>query len=300
MRTKQSIKPGILIIFLLSHFLALGQELLQVYTVNYPLAYFCERIGDPWVEVHFPIDKGVDPAHWRPDQQTVARYQAADLIILNGAQYASWTERYSLSPIKTVNTMKKHEAFFIYSGEKITHSHGPEGAHSHAALASLTWMDMKIAVLQAESISKSLKRKQPEHWAEIQENFERLKADLNALDEAFKNLTALFKGKKGLSAHPDYSYFARAYGLEIQTLSWTGLQYPSQSEWTALEAKIKKEGIKFMVWNQNPHPDISARLKKIGLEVLVLNTGASKPEKGDFLKLMEMNLSALETLGAKI
>ena len=300
MKTKQSIKPGILIIFLLSHFLALGQELLQVYTVNYPLAYFCARLGNPWVEVHFPIDKGVDPAHWRPDQQTVARYQAADLILLNGAQYASWTERYSLSPIKTVNTMKKHEAFFIYSGEEITHSHGPEGAHSHAALASLTWMDMKIAALQAESISKSLQRKQPEHRAEIQENFERLKADLYALDSGFKTLSERFHGKKGLGAHPDYSYFAKAYGLDIESFSWTGQQYPSPSQWTALEAKVQKEGIKFMVWNRSPHPDIAERLKKMGLEVLVLNTGATKPEKGDFIELMEHNLSALETLSTKI
>ena len=38
----------------------------------------------------------------------------------------------------------------------------------------------------------------------------------------------------------------------------------------------------------------------MGLEILVLNTGATKPEKGDFIELMEQNISALETLSTKI
>ena len=39
---------------------------LVVYTVNYPLAYFAERIGGEAVEVHFPAPPDEDPAYWEP------------------------------------------------------------------------------------------------------------------------------------------------------------------------------------------------------------------------------------------
>ena len=35
---------------------------LVIYTVNYPLAYFAERIGGDLVAVHFPAPEDVDPA----------------------------------------------------------------------------------------------------------------------------------------------------------------------------------------------------------------------------------------------
>ena len=46
---------------------------LTVYAVNYPLAYFAERIGGDDVVVHFPVPAGDDPAFWSPDARTVRR-----------------------------------------------------------------------------------------------------------------------------------------------------------------------------------------------------------------------------------
>ena len=69
---------------------------LSVYTVNYPLAYFAERIGGDQVEVVFTAPPDVDPAYWVPDQKTITAYQQADLILLNGANYAKWISKVSL------------------------------------------------------------------------------------------------------------------------------------------------------------------------------------------------------------
>jgi hypothetical protein len=62
-----------------------------VYTVNYPLAYFASRIGGDSIEVLFPVPEAVDPIHWTPD--AFADFQSADLILLNGAGYAKWTQQ---------------------------------------------------------------------------------------------------------------------------------------------------------------------------------------------------------------
>ena len=65
----------------------------RVYTVNYPLAYFAERIAGGSVKVVFPVPPDVDPAIWSPDAETIADYQQADLVLLNGAGYAGWLQR---------------------------------------------------------------------------------------------------------------------------------------------------------------------------------------------------------------
>ena len=68
---------------------AAGSEIpLSVFVVNHPLAFFAERIGGDAVAVTFPAPANEDPAYWSPDPEIVAAYQGADLILLNGADYA--------------------------------------------------------------------------------------------------------------------------------------------------------------------------------------------------------------------
>ena len=78
---------------------------LEVAVVNYPLAYFAERIGGEAVEVVFPAPAGVDPAFWRPSPEDVVRFQAADLILVNGAGYAGWTRTATLPASRRVDTL---------------------------------------------------------------------------------------------------------------------------------------------------------------------------------------------------
>ena len=103
----------------------------QVYTVNYPLAYFAERIAGDSVEVVFPVPPEVDPAFWSPDAETIADYQQADLVLLNGAGYAGWLQRATLSRSRLVDTSGALADQLIPSDDTLTHSHGPAGDHSH-------------------------------------------------------------------------------------------------------------------------------------------------------------------------
>ena len=73
----------------------------RVAVVNYPLAYFVERIAGDLVEVHFPAMEG-DPAFWKPTGADVRKFQSANLVLLNGASYAKWTGQASLPDSKSV------------------------------------------------------------------------------------------------------------------------------------------------------------------------------------------------------
>ena len=114
---------------------------LLVYAVNYPLAYMAERIGGKQVRVEFPAPAGADPAYWKPGLEVIARYQEADLILLNGAGYAGWIGKVSLPPSALEDTSKAFRDRYVKLEEKTTHLHGPEGKHEHGEVAFTTWLD---------------------------------------------------------------------------------------------------------------------------------------------------------------
>ena len=123
---------------------------LSVYVVNYPLQYFAERMGGELVEVHFPAPRDVDPAYWSPDPDTIAGYQSADVILLNGAGYARWVNHASLPRTRMVYTSAGFAEDYIDVEQTVTHTHGPGAEHSHRGTAFTTWLKPTLAIQQAD------------------------------------------------------------------------------------------------------------------------------------------------------
>ncbi|MGH9391488.1 MAG: metal ABC transporter substrate-binding protein, partial [Vicinamibacteria bacterium] len=144
---------------------------LQVYVANYPLMYFAERVGGEHVDVRFPAPPDIDPATWKPDAATVADYQRADLILLNGAGYEKWTERASLPVARLVDTSGGFRDRYIVIEGALVHSHGPEGEHSHGETAFTTWLDPTLAIEQALAIRDALTRARPKSRPDLEEGF---------------------------------------------------------------------------------------------------------------------------------
>ena len=184
-----------------------------VYVVNYPLYYFAERIGGEHVHVVFAAPADEDPAFWRPDAETIAAFQTADLILINGASYAKWTKIVSLPETKLVDTSASAAEQYIEVMDAVTHSHGPGSEHAHAGTAVTTWLDPKMALAQAEAIQQALARLRPQHKEDFQANFSALRTDLNELDQ---KLSAGVEGKSMQAvvfSHPVYQYLQRRYNL---------------------------------------------------------------------------------------
>ena len=140
-------------------------------TTNYPLQYFTARIAGGLADVRFPAPAGTDPAYWEPDTATIEAYQNADLTLLNGAGYEKWLERASLPPSRLVNTSASFEKDYIPLKGAVTHSHGPEGEHTHGGFASTIWLDPQLAQKQANSICDALVRLLPERRVSFEQNF---------------------------------------------------------------------------------------------------------------------------------
>jgi len=267
-----------------------------VYTVNYPLTYFAERIGGGYIDVVFPAPPDIDPAFWTPDNETIRKYQQADLILLNGAGYEKWTQKVSLPMLRTVDTSRAFREDLLHIESTVTHSHGPGGDHSHGGTAFTTWLDFSQAAQQAEAIFKALARKIPSQKAELSKNYESLQQDLLLLDKRMLDLSNNRPDIQLLASHPIYQYLARRYRLHLKMVMWEPDEDPGEKEWEHLNALLQNYHAEWMIWEGEPLPGSQKQLEGMEINSTVFSPCFSKPQHGDFLSVMKHNLNNMELI----
>lgn len=265
-----------------------------IYTVNYPLQYFAERIAGDLAEIVLPVPADVDPAFWQPDTEAVAAFQQADLILLNGAGYAKWLSRVSLPRRKLVDTSAGFRDRYLQVSEGATHSHGREGEHSHTGVAFTTWLDFTQAVAQARAITAALARLRPASKGVFEANFALLEQQLLDLDSQIRERVATSPETSLLASHPVYQYFKRRYGLRLTSLMWEPEVLPGDAQWAVLRDLVKLQPSGWMLWESRPDQEIVARLDSMGIKSLVFDPCGNRPAHGDFLSVMQQNVQNLK------
>ncbi len=265
----------------------------DVFVVNYPLVFLTQRVGGDFVEVNFRVPADVDPAYWEPDVDDVARLQSADLVLLNGADYAKWTLRATLPWSRTVITTRDVEDQYIEVPNAVTHSHGPEGEHSHAGLASETWIDPQLAISQALVVKEELQELLPDSSESIEENFDKLKEELLRVDEEFE---AAFAGSTlpWTASCPAFRYLGRRYDLNLQTMNWEPSVLPSDEQWSEFDKRFAGSESSLMLWPEEPLPETLERLGQRGIRVVIFRLVAHRSGSDDYLEAMRQNLSNVE------
>lgn len=280
-----------LVTFLWGSALGAGERLM-VYTVNYPLAYFVERIGGDAVEVAFPAPPDVDPAFWQPDVATIVAYQSADLVLLNGAGYARWIGTASLSRRRLIDTSAGFRDRYIADRETVSHSHGPSGEHSHTGVAFTTWLDMELAVEQARAVTVALIRHMPERDSEFSQRLTVLEADLHTLDRRLLAVAA--SAPPVFGSHPIYQYLAVRYRLDLRAVHWEPHQPPDAAGWGEFLDLQKQHPGRWMLWEAQPLAETRMKLKEQGIGSVVFAPCANRPKEGDWLSVMRANVERLE------
>ncbi len=265
----------------------------QIYVDNYPLKYFAQRIGGELIDVHFPARRAIDPAFWKPGPTEIRAYQNADLILLNGADYAKWVAQASLPLAKMIDTTAAVADRYIIIQESVTHQHGPAGEHTHTGFAFTTWLDFTIAAEQAKAVHESLVKLLPDQRERLTAAFDSLSAELLAIDEQLRLLVGERHDLPLLASHPVYQYFERRYGLALRSVHWEPDVFPSESDWNEL-ARIKTEhDARWMIWEDEPKAETADALRKLGIECVVWRPCGNEPATGDWASVMRKNLENL-------
>jgi zinc transport system substrate-binding protein len=269
---------------------------LRIYTVNYPLQYFAQRIAGTHAQVVFPAPADVDPAFWQPSIDTIIEYQRADLVLLNGAGYAHWVKKVSLPTSRLVNTSAGFSDDYIEIETTTTHSHGPGGDHSHSGTAFTTWLDFNQAIQQAGMIKNALLRKRPELDEVFEQNYNKLKQDLQALDDQLKSIALTNTRQSLVASHPVYQYLARRYGLSMESFQWEPDMELAETQLHEMQVLLKEHRAEWMLWEGQPLQSSIDKLQSIGVGSVVFDPCDNRPEQGDFLTVMQDNVQRLRQI----
>jgi len=269
-----------------------GRKLL-VYTTSYPVQYFAERIGGDAADVVFPAPPEIDPAHWSPDPEIIAEYQAADLILLSGGGYARWIGHASLPRATMVDASQSIADRLIPLEGGPSHQHGPTGQHSHEGAAFTLWLDPELATEQARTVAEAFAKARPDAAADFSARLADLEEDLRLLDRELAAATREIEAQPLLFSHPVYQYLEHRYGLNARSLEWEPNQAPSAAQWRELEALLTQHSAQLMVWEAEPLPETRSRLASMGLGVAVFEPLGNRPTQGDWLQTMRRNAREL-------
>jgi len=256
-----------------------------VLTTFYPTQYFAERIAGDFLKIDCPVPADADPIFWQPDSASLQRYQSADLIIVNGAEFEKWIGTVSLPENRIVDTAKSFEKDFIEFTDTKAHKHGDGEEHTHTGIDGHTWLDPHNAKIQAAAIRKAFAEKWPENAAAFEENFKALAADLDSLDAELKQLDLK---QPLLASHPAYNYLAHRYAWKITNLDLDPEALPPKDAITA------DHPAKLILWESEPRRmAVSILEKNHGIKSIVFSPAELRGE-ADYLATMRQNIATLK------
>ena len=269
---------------------------LNLYAVNYPLKFFAESISGKNAMVTLPMPSDIDPAFWSPKAEDVLALQKADLILLNGANYAKWLPKVSLPLSKLINTSSGFSDDYINLELDVKHNHGAGGEHSHAGTAFTTWLDFSMAERQAKAVLNAITKKKANLKSEFEGNFNKLQQSLIGFDTQLSQIGESLKGQAILGSHPVYQYLKRRYQLNIKSVHWEPEEAPTEEQWNQLQKILESHPAKWMLWEGVPAVETANKLEALGVKSIVFSPCANKPKEGNFLSVMQENISRLKNI----
>ena len=232
-----------------------------------------------------------------PDEKAIEQYQSADLIVVNGAGFEKWVDKVNLPESRILNTARPLEANFIKFEDVVEHSHGKEGSHSHEGIDGHTWVDPLNAKVQAAEIRNALILRLPDAHEIIEANYQALAADLDALDQQFKEIAAAGMPPL-LASHPAYNYIARRYGWNIESLNLDPAAPPTAAAMAEMVEKLKTHPAMWLLWESDPIADAVQMLEsEFGVKSIVFSPcellPAAEQSKGYEPSVMSANAERL-------
>lgn len=278
-----------------------GDERPVVYTTFYPTTWMTERIAGERAEVICPVPPDADPIFWKPSRDEIAAYQAADLIIVNGAKFEKWVEMAELPMRTVVRTARGFKDQWIEFDSGVTHSHGPEGNHTHKGTDGHTWMDPVFAKQQGLEIVTRLERLLPEHAEELRGRFDALAAELDGLHDTLRALGQPGAGEALVASHPAYNYLARRMGWKVVSLDFDPEEMPTAEQFEDARRQLEAAGFRYRVilWEAAPTAEIArATEERLGLKSVEfapceMMSADDRAAGADYLSVMRENIARL-------
>ena len=228
---------------------------LKVVATTTVLADMVKQVGGAGVDVTSIVPKGGVVETFDPSPRDIVAISEADLVVMNGLGLDDWLEPVVQSAAPDVPVVRLGEGL-----EGTTYVVGGEG---RSRTNPHLWLDVTNGVRYAQRIAESLAVAAPERADAFRDGGEAYEARLRELDSWVRDQVATIPpdGRKLVSFHEAFPYFAQAYGLEIvgSVIGVPG-QDPSAGEVAALVDAIRQSGAKAVFTEAGFNPALAASI----------------------------------------
>lgn len=266
-----------------------------IYTTFYPVYDLTKRIVGDKMNVKMLIKSNEEPHSFELKSSDMAALNKADLIVYNGANMEGF--------IKDVEAAVKNKEKFLNLSQGLTllEAASDLASANHDAVNPHTWLSVKNAMEQLDTICRKLSVIDPANKAYYEQNLQKSLKEFKALDDEFTKVLSDIKKKDKcfIVSHAAFNYLARDYGLK--QIAVTGIS--PEDEPTAAQLKkiadfVKEHGIKTILFEGKATPKVAETLaKNTGTKtgtIYTLENLTEEEAKLGYIELMRRNLRELE------
>ncbi len=228
----------IFLVFISLFFLACSSEVRKsdravVVVTTFAIYDVAKHIGGDTIEVDMLIPFGKESHSFEPTPKDIVKLKEASIFFYNGAGLEPWAKRFDdgkkgVDLSRYVKLAKAHD-----------HHHEHESAHNHEGIDPHYWLDVENMQKIVDVMLDRFSMIAPEAKEAFEERAKRYKEMLHKLDERYiKELSNNCRKKEIFVNHNAYSYLARRYGFEVDSL--VGLSPEAEPSPKVIERTIKQ------------------------------------------------------------
>lgn len=235
----------------------------QVTVSFYPLYFFTQSIGGQYVQVETITPPGSEPHDYEPSAHDIARIEKSRVLVLNGG-VESWGDRIQTNLKGTdVNVVIAGQGLFLQrmneNGGNIPDPH--------------VWLDPMLAKQEAHRVGEAIISADPGHALYYQQNEQELDAELDALDEAYRNGLSNCARKDIITSHAAFGYMAGSYGLrQVAIAGLSPDEEPSAQQLAKVADFAKENNVKFIFFESMASPKLAQTIAdEVNAQALALD-----------------------------
>ena len=276
----------------------------MVVTTLYPLYEFARQLVGDRMEAQLLLPPGVEPHHFEPTPDDLARIHRAALFVYIGPFLEPWAER-------VIAGVDRQKVRVVAAAEKVSllpaPSHGGErhGHHRHGGQAAHdphVWLDFMADQAMVTTLLDALVAADPAGAEQYRQRASELKRQLAELDQRYRNGLANCDSRVLLhGGHAAFGYLAHRYNLTYQPAAGVTAELEATPQRLAhLVQQVRQYKAQAVFMEQLDSSRVADTLaRETGATVRRLhgahNVGKDERQRGvTFIGLMEENLIQLQ------
>jgi ABC-type Zn uptake system ZnuABC Zn-binding protein ZnuA len=277
-----------------------------------PLGDLVRSVAGPGWTVRTVIPPGTSPHVFEPEPSDLRKLVDARLVVVAGAGYDDWMRRalaacasgarvhdaadsIGIGPGKALPEAGAHDGHGEHEAEGHGNGEGHEG-HAHGILGEDPhwWLSPVLAAKSLGPIAEALAAVDPAGAEGYRRRARETEESYLALDREIAEALAPLRGKRFVSAHRAWVYFADRYGLvEAASIEPVPGREPSPHELKALVDEGRRGGLG-RLFTEPQFPPAAARVvaREARLELTLVDPIGGVPGRETYPALMRFNADA--------